>query len=128
MNKLALNIAAVITAITGILYLFLAFQLLSLLTAPMIMIFFIIAGILQLFWVVPTIKQWKIWNYAGIVGTSALIITWILTRFQNPITSKPLPVNEIGILTEVLQITFIVLLSVISIQIRNDSRTKLREV
>jgi branched-subunit amino acid transport protein AzlD len=115
--------ASVVTAIAGLLHLFLASQLLSILTAPKIMVFFLIAGLLQLFWVIPTIKQWSsFWNYAGIGGTLALIGIWSLTRFPNPIVGRALPVNAMGVLEETLQVSFIVLLFIVSYQRKQELR------
>ncbi|MFZ1076024.1 MAG: hypothetical protein WAN47_01185 [Nitrosotalea sp.] len=115
--------ASVIAAIVGIMHLFLASQLLSISTAPKIMVFFLIVGILQLFWVIPTIKQWgSFWNYVGIGGTLALIGIWSLTRFPNPIVGRALPVNAMGVLEETLQVAFIVILFIISYKGRQEIR------
>src|SRR3712207_7270138 len=44
-------------------------------------IFFIVAGIAQLFWVVPMIKKWgRLWYFAGIGGTIILIVLFAITR------------------------------------------------
>jgi hypothetical protein len=126
-NKQAVIAASVVTAIAGLLHLFLASQLLSLLTAPKIMVFFLIAGLLQLFWVIPTIKRWNIfWNYIGIVGTMILIGMWVYTRFPNLITTRSLPVNPIGIIVEGLQVAFIVFLFIV-LQKRKNSKKELAE-
>jgi hypothetical protein len=65
-------------------------------------IFFIIAGISQLFWVVPMIRRCsKIWYYIGIVGTIILIIMWVMTRLPgNPITGRAGQINEMAIAIE----------------------------
>jgi hypothetical protein len=123
MIKQTVLAASVVVAIVGIIHLFLASQLLSILTAPKIMVFFLIAGLLQLFWVIPTIKQWgRFWNYAGIGGTLALIGIWSLTRFPNPIVGRALPVNAMGVLEEALQVSFIVLLFIVSYQRKQELR------
>ncbi|HEY7108983.1 MAG TPA: hypothetical protein VH415_06130 [Nitrososphaeraceae archaeon] len=74
-------------------------------------IFFLVAGLAQIFWVVPMIRQWgRGWYYVGIAGTLVLIIMWIITRIPgNPITGRGGPVSEIAIATEVFQVAFVVL-------------------
>ena len=74
-------------------------------------IFFLVGGLLQIFWVVPMIWQWgKGWYYIGIAGTLVLIIMWIITRFpDNPITGRAGPISEIAIATEVFQVAFVIL-------------------
>ena len=48
---------------------------------------FIIAGIVQIFWALPMIKDWGLrWCYIGIIGTIALTGLLILTRIPNEIT------------------------------------------
>jgi hypothetical protein len=78
-------------------------------------VFFLVAGIAQVFWTLPILRTWgRVWTYGGISGTIILIIIWIITRFpDNPITGRDLPVNAIGIAIEVFQIAFIVLCSLI---------------
>ena len=78
-------------------------------------VFFLMRGILQLYWELPTIKQWsKTWNYAGIAGTAVLVAVWSITRMTNPIVGKALAVNEMGVIAEASQIAFIVLTAIIS--------------
>ncbi len=68
--------AAVSTALAGILHLllvqyFVGFDSLS-------SVFFIVAGIAQIFWLVPYVKRWsKLWYAIGIIGTFILIILFI---------------------------------------------------
>ncbi len=78
MNKLIIiSIAAVIcTAIAGILHL-------SMLPAfnTNTTILYLVGGIAQIFWIIPTIKNWgKIWDYIGIAGTTAFVLIWTITR------------------------------------------------
>lgn len=77
MNKItALAVsAAVCTAIAGILHL-------SMLPAfnQQMTVLFLIGGLAQVFWVLPTIKNWgRIWDYIGIVGTVAFTVLWVIT-------------------------------------------------
>jgi hypothetical protein len=105
--------AAATTALAGILHLILA----SMIIGRNINsgIFFIVAGLAQLFWVVPMIKRWgRIWYYIGIAGTIVLIIMWAMTRLPgNPITGRGGSINEMGVAIEVFQIAYMVLTAII---------------
>jgi hypothetical protein len=99
--------AAATTAIAGILHLVLApnFLEFNLNTG----IFFIVAGIAQLFWVVPMIKKWGWpWYLAGIGGTIILIALFAITRMpDNPITGRAGPISPMALAIEVFQVAFI---------------------
>jgi len=99
--------AAATTALAGILHLIIASNVLGF--APPIGIFFIIAGIAQLFWVVPIIRRWgRIWYYVGIGGTIVLIILFVITRLpNNPIFGRAAPIDPMGIAIEGLEAAFI---------------------
>ncbi len=101
------------TLIAGILHLYLASNVIG--NNLSVGIFFIVAGIAQIFWILPILRTWgRLWIYVGIGGTVILIIIWIITRFpDNPIIGRDLPVNSMGIAIEVFQIAFIVLCSLI---------------
>jgi hypothetical protein len=105
--------AATTTAIAGILHLIFASNVIGFNINNGI--FFIVAGIAQIFWVIPMLKRWgKIWYYIGIAGTIVVIIMWAMTRIPgNPITGRGGPINEIGIAIEVFQIAYIVLTAII---------------
>jgi hypothetical protein len=76
--------------------------------------FFLIAGILQLYWIFPVLRQWgRIWYYVGIGGTAVLITMWAITRIPNPITGRAGSISEMAIAIEILQVAFIILLGVI---------------
>lgn len=102
--------AAICTAIAGILHLTMlpAFNMNS-------TILFLVGGIAQIFWVVPTIKRWgKIWDYIGIAGTIAFILLWVITRLpDNPITGRAGRVGDTAIITEIFQIAFVILLGIL---------------
>lgn len=72
-------------------------------------VFFIVAGIAQLFWVVPMIKKWGVpWYAVGIAGTAVLVAIYFITRMpENPITGRAGPINAMGAATEILQLAFI---------------------
>jgi hypothetical protein len=99
--------AAATTAIAGILHLITASNVFGF--NVNFGIFFIVAGIAQLFWVVPMIKRWgRPWYYVGIGGTIILIILFVITRMpDNPITGRGAPINPIGAAIEVLEAAFI---------------------
>jgi hypothetical protein len=75
--------------------------------------FFIITGIAQIFWILPTVKCWsRSWHYIGIVGNAALIALWSLTRIPNPISGgEAEPIDRIGIIVQVAQISYILLIT-----------------
>jgi hypothetical protein len=119
--KILIYAAGACTLIAGILHLSLASNFIG--QNLSVGVFFLVAGIAQVFWTLPTVRAWgRIWNYVGIGGTIILIIIWIITRYpDNPITGRGLPVNSIGVAVEVFQIAFIILCAVV---IARDRRTK----
>jgi hypothetical protein len=112
-NKLVAKInilyyaAAATTAIAGILHLIQAQNVLEF--SLNFFIFFIVAGIAQLFWVVPMIKKWgRPWYLVGIGGTIILIVLFAITRMPgNPITGRGGPVSPMALAIEVMQVAFI---------------------
>jgi hypothetical protein len=87
-------------------------------------IFFIVAGIAQIFWALPMVKRWgRVWYYIGIGGTIILIILWAMTRLpNNPITGeRPFPINAMGITIEILQLAYIVLTAMIIVKEKRSS-------
>jgi hypothetical protein len=112
--------AAATTAIPGILHLIFASNVIgsNILSGT----FFIIVGVVQIFWALPMIRRWgKIWYYIGIAGTVILIILWTVTRAPNPITEgRALPISEIGIAIEVFQIAYIVITAIIVAKERGE--------
>ena len=72
---------------------------------------FLIGGLAQVFWVLPTIRGWnKVWYYVGIGGTLTFILIWAITRFPgNPINGRGGSIGETAIAIEVFQVAFIVL-------------------
>lgn len=105
--------AAASTGIAGILHLILVSNAINFNINNAI--FFLIAGILQLFWVVPMIKRWgRVWYAIGIAGTVVLIGIWAVTRLpDNPITGRGGPISEMAIAIEVFQIAYIVISALI---------------
>ena len=121
--------AAAATAIAGILHLVYASNVID--RSPLFGIFFIVAGLAQLFWVLPMIKRWgRLWYYIGIGGTMVLIFLYAITRVPNPITgARALPISSIGMETILLQAAYIVITAVILVKerrIKVSEREQLR--
>ena len=119
--------AAATTAIAGILHLTLVPNIIG--RNPNSGIFFIISGIAQIFWVIPMLKKWgKTWYIIGIAGTIILIIIWAITRMPgNPITGRGGPIGETAIATEIFQIAYVIITSIIIVKerrghIRSESK------
>ena len=77
--------AAVATAIAGIVHLLMPLYFVPTMLQhfekyyPAI-IFFLVSGIAQIFWILPMIKRWgKPWYYIGIAGNIAFIVLFIIT-------------------------------------------------
>lgn len=117
--------AAATTAIAGILHLLIVPNALGFNMNNAV--FFLVAGIAQLFWVVPMIRRWgTVWYVAGIAGTAVLVALYSITRMpDNPVTGRGGPVNEMGAAIEALQLAFIGLAAaVIVIEKRMNRRDK----
>ena len=83
-------------------------------------IFFIVAGLAQLFWIIPVIKRWsKIWYYVGIGGTVILIILWIIA-----VPARGLTVSELEVVIEFFQVVFIILCLII---VKDKTATRLSQ-
>jgi len=125
--KILIYAAGACTLIAGILHLSLASNFIGM-NLP-VGVFFLVAGIAQVFWTLPTVRTWgRIWNYVGIGGTIILIIIWTITRYpDNPITGRGLPVNSIGVAVEVFQIAFIILCALIIARGRRTKRVNKKQ-
>ena len=119
--------AAVTTFITGILHLTFVPNLIGI--SGYTSLFFLITGIAQLFWVVPILKKWSnIWCYVGIGGTFILLSLWLIKRVpHNRILYRALPVNDIGIVIEVLQSAFIIVCGLIIVTTNRELYTHEKE-
>jgi hypothetical protein len=107
-------IAAATTAIAGILHIILAPNIMG--RNPNSGIFFFVAGIAQIFWIVPMLKKWgRTWYYIGIAGTIVLIIIWVITRMPgNPITGRGGPISEMAIAVEIFQVAYVIITAIIA--------------
>jgi hypothetical protein len=126
-NLLFYAAAAAATAIAGILHLILASNVVG--SNIPSGIFFIVAGIAQIFWALPMVRRWgRIWYVMGIAGTAVLIMLWMVTRAPNPITEgRALPINEIGVAIEVFQIAYIIITAIIIAKERGERRPQIIE-
>lgn len=78
-------------------------------------ILFVVGGATQIFWVIPMIKKWgAVWYSVGLGGTIIFILIWVITRIpENFITGRGGRVSDNGILVEVFQLVFVVIVIVI---------------
>jgi uncharacterized membrane protein YuzA (DUF378 family) len=107
-ERVLLYCAAVFTSIAGVLHLALVPMFFKQMSLD-VMIFFIVSGLAQLFWVIPTIKKWILpWYYIGIGGTIVLVILWIIA-----IPGSGYAIHEMDVVIEVSQIAFIILCVII---------------
>jgi hypothetical protein len=121
--------AGATTGIAGILHLVYAYNGIGR-GVSLFTIFFIVAGIAQLFWVLPMVKRWgQKWYVAGIGGTIVLMIVYAMTRVPNPITNgRALSISGIGIATEIFQIAFIIITALILAKERTIHATQRQEL
>ena len=81
-------------------------------------IFFIVSGLAQLFWVIPTIKRWILpWYYIGIGGTIILIILYFIA-----VPGSGYPINPLDVAIETFQIVFVILSAMIIFKHRNTAK------
>ena len=117
MNKsdLLFYCAAATTALAGIFHLMLGPN--SLGFNPNQSILFIVGGVSQVFWIIPTVRRWGMpWYCVGIGGTLVFIAIYFITRIpDNPITGRGGRINDMGIVVEFFQIAFVGLLVAIII-------------
>ena len=118
-NQILIYGSAVSTFIAGVLHLALVPMYFDKMPAN-VTTFFIIAGLAQLFWIIPVIKRWSnIWYYVGIGGTVILIILWIIA-----VPARGLAVSELEVGIEFFQIVFIILCIII---VKDKTVTRLNQ-
>lgn len=121
-NKLSLKLliyaAGACTLIGGILHVLVASNAIGL-NFP-VGVFFLVAGVAQVFWTLPMVRTWgKVWYVIGLGGTVILIAIWLIAITPgNPITERTVPVEGWGISIAVFEITFIILCAIIITRIR----------
>ena len=116
MNRVLFYVAAGSTFMAGILHLAIIPMFFTLM--PMnVTIFFLVSGASQLFWAIPVLNRWNnLWYYVGICGTVILIALFVIA-----VPFRGLPVSELEVTIELIQIVFIIC----SIMIVKDRTTKL---
>lgn len=62
-------------------------------------VFFLVSGLIQIFWILPLIKRWQFWWYYG-----AIIVTLISIAIY-----IEYPIFALGVASEILQAIFIVI-------------------
>jgi hypothetical protein len=107
--------AAVTTIITGLIQLVLSSTLTTLEKGnPSLQIFFTGIGVLQLFWAVGIIRRWGSVFYSMATGLNiALIFLWPLLRLPQGIIGVALPIDNLSVAIEALQIIFFALCTII---------------
>jgi len=118
-NQILIYGSALSTFIAGVLHLALVPMYFDKMPTN-VTIFFIIAGLAQLFWIIPVIKRWSnIWYYIGIGGTAILIIMWIIA-----VPASGLAVDVLEVVLEFFQIVFIILCIII---VKDKTATRLSQ-
>jgi len=103
-NRAFLYTAAASTFIAGVLHLAIVPMFFAQMSID-VTIFFIVSGMAQLFWVIPTVKRWIIpWYYIGMGGTVILIIMYFIA-----VPGSGNPISPIDVAIETSQIVFIIL-------------------
>lgn len=105
--KVILIIAAIAsTTIAGILHIFMVPH--SIERDMYEGIFFLVSGILQIFWILPIIKDWhKIWYYIGVGGTAVLFGLWFAERIPGLESGRGIRLSANTVAIEAFQIAFI---------------------
>jgi len=102
--KLLLFSAGASTLVAGVLHLAIVPMFFTQMSID-VTIFFIVSGMAQLFWVIPTVKRWIIpWYYIGIGGTIILIIMYFIA-----VPGSGYPISPLDVAIQASQIAFIIL-------------------
>ncbi|HSA72689.1 MAG TPA: hypothetical protein VLD84_01930 [Nitrososphaeraceae archaeon] len=119
-NNVLVYAAAASTFIAGILHIALVPMFFKSMT-PDVIIFFMVSGLTQIFWIIPAIKRWIMpWYYIGIGGTIILIILWIIA-----IPGSGYPIGQTDVTIEAFQIVYIIL-SVIIVVKTNSEKNRIQ--
>jgi hypothetical protein len=110
-------VAAASTFVAGILHLAIILMFFTQMTID-VTIFFLVSGIAQIFWVIPTIKKWsKPWFYVGIGGTVILIIMYFVA-----VPGSGYPISPLDVAIEAAQIIFVILCVIIVFRDRTPKK------
>ena len=109
--------AAVCTGLAGILHLMLVSG--SINSHVEYATFFLVSGVVQIFWFVPMIKKWgKIWYTIGFGGTIILVgLTGyvIVNIIENPQMTPP-GISEMAVAIEVFQVSYVIMTGIIIVK------------
>jgi uncharacterized membrane protein YuzA (DUF378 family) len=87
-------------------------------------IFFVVSGLAQLFWVIPTIKKWSTpWFYVGIGGTVILIIMYFVA-----VPGSGYPISPLDLAIEASQIIFVILCTIIIFKDRTTAKVSEKKI
>ena len=121
--RLFYYVAAACTFIAGILHLALIPMFFTQMTID-VTIFFLVSGLAQIFWVIPTIKKWsKPWFYVGIGGTVILIIMYFVA-----VPGSGYPISPLDVVIEAAQIIFVILCVFIVFRDRTSAKVKEKNI
>jgi hypothetical protein len=122
-NKALFYAAAASTFIAGVLHLAIVPMFFRQMSIDII-VFFIVSGLTQIFWIIPVIKRWiKPWYYVGISGTVILIIMYLIA-----VPGSGYPVSQLDIAIELFQVAFIILCSIIIAKNREEMKLDQKNV
>jgi hypothetical protein len=102
--KVLLFAAGASTFVAGVLHLTIVPMFFSQMSLD-VKIFFIVSGMAQIFWVIPTVKRLITpWYYIGIGGTIILMIMYFIA-----VPGSGYPISPLDVAIEASQIAFIIL-------------------
>jgi hypothetical protein len=122
--KLLIYVAGGCTLVAGILHILVALNAIGL--NFLVGVFFLVAGIVQVFWTLPIVRTWgRVWYAIGLGGTVILIGIYLIAITPgNPITERTVPIEGWGISIAVFEIAFIVLCALLIKRDRTPSEEK----
>lgn len=116
-------VAAACTFIAGVLHLAIVPMFFGQMTID-VTIFFLVSGLAQIFWVIPTIKKWsRPWFYVGIGGTAILIIMYFVA-----VPASGYPISPLDVAIEASQIIFVILCMIIIFKDRTPTKVNEKNI
>lgn len=116
-------VAAACTFIAGVLHLAIVPMFFAQMTID-VTIFFLVSGLAQIFWVIPTIKKWsRPWFYVGIGGTAILIIMYFVA-----VPGSGYPISPLDVAIEASQIIFVILCIIIIFKDRTPTKVNEKNI
>jgi uncharacterized membrane protein YuzA (DUF378 family) len=116
-------VSAACTFIAGVLHLAIVPMFFAQMTID-VTIFFLVSGLAQIFWVIPTIKKWsRPWFYVGIGGTAILIIMYFVA-----VPGSGYPISPLDVAIEASQIIFVILCMIIIFKDRTPTKVNEKNI